>query len=287
MSAAIRAAFDGEGPGAAHGVQESGALGGQVRPAGAQQDGGRQVLLERCGGAFLPVAAAVQRGPGEVQGQGRHLPMDIAVDQQVRVLRVHVGPAAQTAGEAVGNGVLDLESGVLTVAGPGQVAVEAHRKGARQVQVVLPRRSPAPRRRGRRGQWRGAGPGATGYDWPPGSTDKLDSRLRGSPRSAPRPGLHGTPHPEPVQLLGQKAAHMLGGGGEKGVAGHGGRVAAGMGMEAGSDLRADACKRKVGGLVARSGRGAGDRLIGVRQPVCRLRAAWAPGWRLPTAGREG
>ena len=130
--------LQGQGPRAAHGIDQGPAGGGRLRPAGAQQDGGGEVLLERRLRPFLPVAAPVQALPGEVEAQGRLVAQQAQVEAQVRPSRIDGGAHAAALAKLVDDGVLDLQGGIARVGDrrAGDVGVDG--QGARGIEMVAP-----------------------------------------------------------------------------------------------------------------------------------------------------
>ncbi len=111
--------LDHQRAGPAHRVDERPAAGGDLAPAGSQQQCRREILLERGLDARLPIAATVQRLAAQVDADGCALAREPDVDAQVRALRVDRGSRTCPLAKSVDDRVLHLERGKLRVAKPG------------------------------------------------------------------------------------------------------------------------------------------------------------------------
>ncbi|MCY1213549.1 hypothetical protein D9M68_394340 [compost metagenome] len=130
--------LDQEGADTAHGVGQGAARGGDTRPAGADQDGGGQVLLQRRGALLQAVATLVQAVARQVDGEDRLTLVQAQVNAQVGVHLVHGGAHTVGAAQLVHHCVLDLERTEMGVVDPRTVATELDRQAATGHQVVMP-----------------------------------------------------------------------------------------------------------------------------------------------------
>ncbi len=214
-------ALDRKRPRSAQGVEQDAAVRGDLGPARAQQDGGGEVLLERCRGALLPIPAPVQRLAREVQAQGRLALVQVGMDLQIRTLGAHVGAAAETLAETVGDGVLDLERTEAGVADLGAGAVELDREGATRVEVLLPGDGQSARVQ-RVGV---AGVAAAERQQHPVGDPRPQADTvgvgQGAGEAHAAPGLGGVGESEAVDLVGKQGFEVACRGGEEGEAGHG------------------------------------------------------------------
>jgi len=75
--------LDGQGARSAHGIDELPALPRDGRPAGAQQNGRRQVFLEWGQAAIDPITALMQAVTGQIDAHGRLIVMQVNIDAQI------------------------------------------------------------------------------------------------------------------------------------------------------------------------------------------------------------
>ncbi|MCY1354067.1 hypothetical protein D9M69_404260 [compost metagenome] len=127
-----------EGTDAAHGVGQRPALGGDPRPAGADQDGRGQVFLQRRRALLQAVAALVQAVAGEVEGEDRLTLLQAQVDAHVGVDLVDRRPFAAGGAQLVHHRVLDLERTEMGVVDARAMAAELDRERAAGHQVIVP-----------------------------------------------------------------------------------------------------------------------------------------------------
>ena len=133
--------FDQECARAAHGIHQGPAARGDARPAGARQDGRRQVLLQRRLGAFDTVAATVQTAPAQVEADHGLTLVEMDVDAQVGLVGVHRGARAVGLAEVVDHGILDAQSAEVGIANLRRCAVEVHRQSTGWRHVLGPRQA--------------------------------------------------------------------------------------------------------------------------------------------------
>ncbi|MCY1292059.1 hypothetical protein D9M70_412710 [compost metagenome] len=130
--------LDQEGADPAHRVGQRPALGGDARPAGADQHRGGEVLLERRGALLQAVTALVQAVAGEVEGEDRLAALQAQVDAHVGVDLVDRRALAAALAQAVDDGVLDLERTEVGVVDAGAMAAELHGEAAIGRQMLGP-----------------------------------------------------------------------------------------------------------------------------------------------------
>lgn len=109
-----------------------------MQPAAAREDGGGEVFLQ---GRFHPraaVAALMQRGTGEIEAQGGVVIVQMQMDADVRVFRVHVRALVELRAEAVGNRVLDFQARVLRVRCVRRTPRHFNRKGFSHIKQAAP-----------------------------------------------------------------------------------------------------------------------------------------------------
>ncbi|MNI15554.1 hypothetical protein D3C73_688540 [compost metagenome] len=94
---------------AAHRVGQSAAFGRDTGPAGTDQDGGREVFLERRRTLLQAIAALVQAVTGQVKRQNGFATIQAQVNAQVRVELVDGRTVALRGAQFVDDGVLDLQ----------------------------------------------------------------------------------------------------------------------------------------------------------------------------------
>ena len=136
--------LDRQRPGPAQRIRERRARLGKRGPAGREQEGGGQVLLERGRAALLSVAAAVQGLAGEIDAEARLIAVQIHMDAHIRPLAIDRGTLAMPFAELVHDGVLDLERPELRVGDGGIDRLEPHRQGPRRRQMLVPVDGPHP-----------------------------------------------------------------------------------------------------------------------------------------------
>ncbi len=207
--------LDQQGAGAAQRVDQRRALAGQFRPAGADQQCGGQVLLERRMADVTAIAAAMQAVAGEVDAQGQPAPVQVGIEAQVRLAGIDARPRLAVGLQAIDHAVLDglgAEAGMADLGGPGQ--------GRAARQVIAPRH-----------------PGRGRTQLVGGLDALLAHQAQHHPVGQPRPqagpvgrlevGLEVHPGqgrlarfgPQRRQLLGQQQLEALGAGGEEGQGG--------------------------------------------------------------------
>ncbi len=130
--------LEGQGPRAAHGIDQSAPGRGRFWPPGAQQNRRRQIFLERGQRPFLAVAAPVQALPGKIEAEGGLVAVHVEVDAHIRRGHLDRGANAPGRAELVDHRVLDLEGGKVRMGDlrAGEVAV--HRQRSRGFQVLPP-----------------------------------------------------------------------------------------------------------------------------------------------------
>ena len=130
--------LDQKGTGAAHRVGQCPACLGQRRPAGADQDGCGQILLQRRRALLQPVTTLVQTRPGQVQRQLHLATVAVHVDAQIRAHLVDARAAAIRAAQLIHHRILDLECAKVSVVDAGQAAGKIDGQGAIDSQVITP-----------------------------------------------------------------------------------------------------------------------------------------------------
>ncbi len=122
----------------AHRIGQRTASLGQRRPARTDQNGRRQVLLERRRTLLKTVAALVQTGTRQVQRQLNFATVTMDVDAQIRPYLIHPRTGTVRATQLVDDRILDLERTEVRVVYPGQSAGKINRQGAIHRQVIAP-----------------------------------------------------------------------------------------------------------------------------------------------------
>ena len=105
-----------QGGGAAHGVEQSPAPGGDSRPVRPQQDGGSQVFLQRRGAGLQPIAPLVQAATGKIQRQHGLAAGQANIEADIGILPGHRGAPAIAGHEPVDDGVLAALGAELGIA---------------------------------------------------------------------------------------------------------------------------------------------------------------------------
>ncbi len=124
---------------AAHRVHESPAALGQRRPATAQQDRRREVLLQRRRHLVVAIAAPVQRLAAQVDAERGAGAAEAQADAHVRRAKVHRCPLAAQFAQPVHDRVLAALRSEAAVPQPGrQVADDVDRKRCAGRQLLLP-----------------------------------------------------------------------------------------------------------------------------------------------------
>ncbi|MNO56270.1 hypothetical protein D3C76_467820 [compost metagenome] len=123
---------------AAHRVGQSAAFGRDTGPAGTDQDGGREVFLERRRTLLQAIAALVQAVTGQVKRQNGFATIQAQVNAQVRVELVDGRTVALRGAQFVDDGVLDLQRAEVGVVDTRAMAAEFDGQGAVIEHVVLP-----------------------------------------------------------------------------------------------------------------------------------------------------
>ncbi|MNQ84355.1 hypothetical protein D3C85_994810 [compost metagenome] len=130
--------FHQEGADTAHRVSQRAAFGRDTWPAGTDQDGGREVFLQRCRTLLQAIAALVQAVAGQVEGQNGFATVQAQVNAQVRVELVDGRALTRRGAQLVDDGVLDFQRTEVGVVDARTVATELHRQGAVRQHMVLP-----------------------------------------------------------------------------------------------------------------------------------------------------
>ena len=213
-------ALDDERARTAHGIEQGIALGRDLGPAGAQQQCRGQILLERCGGTGLAVAALMQRLAREIQAEGQAVAVSVEVNAQIRIVGIDAWTSPVEPVEAIGDGVLDLEDGEMWVGDALELAVELNGEGAIRGQMIFPgdlQRTVVDLVRAAQRHLRQRQEDAVGDPRPEtGAIAVLDPARETRPAAR----LGGPRHPESGQLLGQQTTEVLGGGGKENMIRH-------------------------------------------------------------------
>jgi hypothetical protein len=115
-------------PEPAHRVEQCAALGVDLRPAGAQQHRGGEILLQRRLALQLAPAAAMQRAAGKIQRQRGAVAAQAHVDAHVRLVGIHAGSLAVALAELVDHRILHPLRQVLAVGELAQRGVRIDRQ---------------------------------------------------------------------------------------------------------------------------------------------------------------
>ncbi len=130
--------LDQQGTGTAQRVDQRRALPGQGRPAGAHQQGGGQVLLERRVAHVAAIATAVEAVAREVHAQGQPPPMQVSIEAKVRLSGIHIGPRPSLGVQAVHHPILDGLGAEAGVADRLAAAMEIHHQGGARCEMASP-----------------------------------------------------------------------------------------------------------------------------------------------------
>lgn len=107
--------LDGQRARSAHGIDETSALRHHLGPAGEEEDGSRQVLLEGRERALHPVTAAVQALARQIDAQGGDVSIKIGVDPQIWPFELDGRSRPARLAESIDDRVLDLERAKVRV----------------------------------------------------------------------------------------------------------------------------------------------------------------------------
>ena len=130
--------FNRQGTGAAHQVHKRPARFGSRRPAGAQQNGGGKIFLERSRHRVHAITAPVQTLAGKIDTERCDIRVHIHIDTHIRFIGRYRRPHTGTFAKLIDNRVLDLECTVMGVRDRGTVGVELHCQGS----VLIEMRGP-------------------------------------------------------------------------------------------------------------------------------------------------
>ncbi|MNZ59523.1 hypothetical protein D3C78_775660 [compost metagenome] len=122
----------------AHRVGQRAAFGRDTWPAGTDQDGSREVFLQRCRTLLQAIAALVQAVAGQVEGQNGFATVQAQVNAQVRIELVDGRTVALRGAQFVDDGILDLQRAEVGVVDTRAMAAEFDGQGAVVEHVVLP-----------------------------------------------------------------------------------------------------------------------------------------------------
>ena len=215
--------LDGQGARATHGIHERAAARGDLRPARAQQDGRREILLQRGRDPHLPVTPAVQRLAGEIEAHGSLVAQHIDVDADLRPLGVDGRSHAPEVPELIDDGILDLQRAEVAVTDGGLGRMEVDREGLVGVEVGAPVDRPYAVverlwRRGRKA--RGLAQHRVGHPRP--EADPV-GRLQRAREARARAGLGHVRTAERTQFVHEQRFHVARCRGKEAEKGHGGR----------------------------------------------------------------
>ena len=128
-------------------IEEPRALRGELRPAGAQQNAGRDVLLQRRLARLGAIAAAVQAFSGQVDGYRHLLAVGVGVNPHVGAFTLHIGPEARPGAQSIADRILQLQGAEVGVGDLRMLAAEITGERRLRSQMARPVDAPRPRRR--------------------------------------------------------------------------------------------------------------------------------------------
>ncbi len=128
-----------------HGIQKGSARLRNVGPAGTDQNGSRQIFLERCLAPLQSIASAMKTVPGKIKAQGRLIPIQVEVDSKIGIGQIDRRPLATQIHEIVDHRVLDLLSPKKGVGDGRSTGCKIHRDHRVRIEVARPLDPPDPR----------------------------------------------------------------------------------------------------------------------------------------------
>ena len=130
--------FEQQRAGAAHRIEQGTAIRGDLRPTRADQQRGREVLLERRATAVEPIAAPVQTLAGEIEADRGLRAMQMDVDGDIRLVGIDIGTTAVHVAEAIGECIFHAQRREVRMRDRVRAAGDIDRERARDVEQGRP-----------------------------------------------------------------------------------------------------------------------------------------------------